>query len=561
MSTKLKLYLGRKVIESLHKTTKLSPLELQPLIQIGNTDKMELNLPMNLLETQLGVTNVTEILKIQPDDIIRKVQLVRDRANRKISFEIDQNIFMTDVIENGAYPDVNFKPKNVVVEYSSPNVAKPFHFGHLRSTIIGNFISNLNQFLRNKVTRLNYIGNWGTQYGFIQVGLEELGLQPEDIERDPLNSLYRSYVHANGLSEKNPDISKRAKGIFAKLEGGSKEELDRWRKMMGYSKAELVSTYKRLGIEFDEYHYESDYSAKDIAGIVDVLRTKNIIQKDEEGRMAAEIGNRRVAVLKSDGSGLYLTRDIAAAVDRFKRYDFDKMLYVVDNSQSDHFHALRNILYKMDLPWADRIAHVKFGRVKGMSSRKGNALFLRDILDECKGMVLKKQIESPTTKTPLNDERTADILGVSCVIVNDLKRRRQKDYDFDWDKVLQVQGDTGIKLQYAHCRLRNLELNCGAAPASRCQPALLLEPEALLLIKEMAKFHDVLYVASEQLEAYVLVKYLFDLCNHINKAFKTLRVKGTPDELASQRLLLFNTARKVLENGMIILGLTPLNKM
>ncbi|CAH1112645.1 unnamed protein product [Psylliodes chrysocephalus] len=564
MSTKLKLYLGRKVIESLHKTTKLSPIELQPLIQIGNTvenDKIELNLPMNVLESQLGVTNVTEILKIEPDDIIKNIQLVRDRANRKIAFEIDKVIFMKDVMENCAQADLNFKPKNVVVEYSSPNIAKPFHYGHLRSTIIGNFIGNLNKFLKNQVTKLNYIGNWGTQYGFIKVGVNELNYSIEDIEKNPLKLLYQCYVHANSLAEKDPQILNKAKDIFSNLESGSEDELNYWRNFMNFSKNELIDTYKRLGIEFDEYHYESDYSSKDIKDVVELLRTKNIIHKDKEGKEAAQIGDRQVTVLKSDGSSLYLTRDIAAALDRYKRYNFDRMYYVVDNSQSDHFYALKNILYKMDLPWANRIVHVKFGRVKGMSSRKGSAIFLKDILDECKDIMAKKQIESPTTKTSINDDETSDILGISCVIINDLKRRRQKDYDFDWNKILQVQGDTGVKLQYAHCRLYNLEKNAGIMAANKCQPLLLFEPEAVNLMKEMAKFHDVLYTANEQLEAFVLVKYLFDLCNHINKAFKTLQVKGMPDDVAAQRLLLFNTARQVLKNGMTILGLQPLTKM
>ncbi|XP_074038000.1 arginyl-tRNA synthetase, mitochondrial isoform X2 [Leptinotarsa decemlineata] len=441
MSTKLKLYVGRKVIDSLHKTTKFSPSELQSLIHIGNTNdenKVELSLPLNILETQLGVTNITEILKIQPDDIIKNVQLVRDRANRKISFEIDKNIFMKDVMENCAQPDLNFKPKNIVVEYSSPNVAKPFHFGHLRSTIIGNFISNLNIFSRNTVTRLNYLGNWGTQFGFIRMGVDALKYTPEDIKKNPLKLLYQSYLYANKLAEKDSSIFEKAKAEFAHLENGSEKHLKYWREFMDYSEKELINTYSRLGVTFDEYNYESDYSAKHIQDIIEVLRKKNIIHKDKDGKEVALIDDKEVSVIKSDGSTLYLTRDIAAAIDRFKKYNFDRMYYVVDNSQTDHFHSLKNIIYKMDLPWADRIHHVKFGRIRGMSTRKGTAVFLKDILDECREMMIKRQIQSPTTKVPISDGETADILGISCVIVNDLKRRRQKDYQFDWDKVLQV---------------------------------------------------------------------------------------------------------------------------
>lgn len=352
-------------------------------------------MPLNILETQLGVTNVTEILKIQPDDIIKNIQLIRDRANRRISFEIDQKLFIKDVMENSAFPELNFKPKSVVTEFSSPNIAKPFHMGHLRSTIIGNFISNLNIFLRNKVTRLNYLGDWGTQFGLIKVGVKDLKYTPADIQEDPLKLLYQSYVHANKLAQTNPEIFEKAKLEFANLETTS-GDLTEWRTWMEYTKAELVNIYNRLGITFDEYNYESNYSAQVIQDVIEKLRQKNIIHKDGEGKEVAQVGDRSVTVLKSDGSSLYLSRDIAAAIDRFEKFNFDKMFYVVDNSQSDHFCALKSIIDKMDLPWAHRLMHVKFGRIRGMSTRKGSTIFLKDILDECKEIMVKRQIESPS---------------------------------------------------------------------------------------------------------------------------------------------------------------------
>ncbi|CAH1989569.1 unnamed protein product [Acanthoscelides obtectus] len=319
MSTKLKLYLGRKVIDCLHKYTKFSLAELQPLIQVGNADetKVAMSLPLNDLERLLGVTNITEVLKIQPDDIIKNIHLVRDRANRRISFEIDKNIFVKDVIENCAFPDLNFSPKNIVVDFSSPNIAKPFHLGHLRSTIIGNFVSNLNSFLRHKVVRLNYLGNWGTQFGFIKVGIEELKYTLEDIQKDPLKLLYKSYVHANKLAEQDPAVHDRAKQEFLKLETGSVNDINDWKVYMDYSKKELINTYNRLGIIFDDYSYESDYCAKNIEDIVETMRVKNIIHKDNDGKEVASINEKKVPVVKSDGSTLYLTRDIAAAIDRY----------------------------------------------------------------------------------------------------------------------------------------------------------------------------------------------------------------------------------------------------
>jgi arginyl-tRNA synthetase len=389
-----------QVIESLSKSTKFTPTELLPLIHIGNsslTNNFELHLPLTTLEDQLGVPNVNEILKIQPDDIIKNIVTKKDRANRKISFEIDRTIFIQDVLENSAKPDLNLKPRAVVVEFSSPNIAKPFHMGHLRSTIIGNFVGNLNSFLSNKVTKLNYLGDWGTQFGFIKVGVDELKHTQEDIKNNPLKLLYESYVHANKLAEKDPQIAERARQEFNKLEKGSPEGMEYWKQYMQFSKDELEATYKRLGVAFDSYNFESSYGAKEVQNVLDVLTNKHVLHKESDGKLVVEIDNKkRVVVMKSDGSTLYLTRDIAAAIDRFTKYNFDKMLYIVDNSQSDHFNALKAVLYKMNFPWADRLQHVKFGRIRGMSTRKGTAVFLRDILDECRDLMVKKQIESPS---------------------------------------------------------------------------------------------------------------------------------------------------------------------
>ncbi|XP_044749483.1 probable arginine--tRNA ligase, mitochondrial isoform X2 [Coccinella septempunctata] len=518
-------------------------------------------IPLDILEKNLGITNISEILKIQPDDIIKNISLANNRANRKLQFQIERNIFIKDVLENSAKPDFNLKPKTIVFEYSSPNIAKPFHFGHLRSTMIGNFLSNLNKFLYNKVTRLNYLGDWGTQFGFIKVGIEELNYSKEDIKNSPLKLLYESYVYANKLSEKDSGVSERAKIEFNKLESGTPELLDIWKEYMGYTKDELEVMYRRLGVEFDEYYYESMYSANNIKDVIDKLQMKKVIRKDSDGKLIVSLDKKIVPIVKSDGSTLYITRDIAAAIDRFNKYKFDKMYYIVDNSQSEHFKTLKEMLYRLDLPWANRLHHVKFGRIRGMSTRKGNAVFLKDILDECREMVIQQQIASPTTKVPINDDETSDVLGVSCVIINDLKQRRQKDYEFAWDKILQVQGDTGIKLQYTHCRLHSLEENCGVKMPRQLVPEIIIEPEAINLIKLMAKFQDVLYETEEKFEACILVTYLFHLCNHISKCLKVLKIKGVDPDVGSQRLLLFVKAREVLHAGMSIVGLKPLTKM
>lgn len=374
---------------------------MKQLIQIeNNTDKnIHMSLSLNTLERLFGIPNAHEVLKIQPDDIIKNVQCIKDSKSKHVIFEIDRRLFVKDTIEHCTEPDSNFNKKNIVVEYSSPNIAKPFHVGHLRSTIIGNFIANLHSYYKNNVTRLNYLGDWGTQFGFIKVGIDELKYTNDVIKQNPIKLLYESYVHANKLGESDVKIREKAQQEFSKLEKGSPQILKDWERYVDYTKTELEAIYSRLGVIFDEYHRESMYNVNDIQDIIDTLTNKNILQTQPDGKKVAVVNDRNISILKSDGSSLYLTRDIAAAVDRFKKYKFDKMYYVVENGQNDHFNALKGILQKMDLPWTERLHHVKFGRIRGMSTRKGTAVFLRDILDECQELMVQKQIKSPSNFT------------------------------------------------------------------------------------------------------------------------------------------------------------------
>lgn len=450
-----------QVIECFQGKIAASPLQLRQLIQLGNNADKEIYMSLSLttLEKLYGISNAHQVLKIEPDEIIKKVQHVKDFKTKYIIFAIDRNLFVKDTIENCPEADVGCNKKNIVIEFSSPNIAKPFHVGHLRSTIIGNFIANLHSYFKNHVIRLNYLGDWGTQFGFIKVGIDKLKHTNEAIQKNPIKLLYESYVHANRLGENDTKVHERAKQEFSNLEKGLPEILNDWKRYVDYTKTELEAIYDRLGVKFDEYHRESMYNINDIEDIVNTLTNKSILQVQADGKKVAVINDRNVTIVKSDGSSLYLTRDIAAAVDRFKKYKFDQMYYVVENGQNDHFNALKAILYKMDLPWAQRLHHVKFGRIRGMSTRKGTAVFLRDILDECLELMVQKQLESPSTisfvltiyvycsnlyfsdtKVSITDSQVADILGVSCVIVNDLKQRRQKDYDFSWDRALQVIG-------------------------------------------------------------------------------------------------------------------------
>lgn len=239
-----------------------------------------------------------------------------------------------------------------------------------------------------------FLGDWGTQFGLIKVGVDALQHTEENIKENPIKVLYESYVHANKLAETNPLILENAKQEFSKLESGSEEEIKNWKNYMKFTVDELERIYERLGVKFDIYNYESMYNANDIKEVIDMMNKKKILSLLPDGKQVAKVNDRTISVIKSDGSTLYLTRDIAAAMDRFKKYNFDRMLYVVDNGQNDHFNALRGILHQMDQGWVNRLRHVKFGRIRGMSTRKGNVVFLKDILDETRDLMKLRQIKT-----------------------------------------------------------------------------------------------------------------------------------------------------------------------
>ncbi|XP_052867367.1 probable arginine--tRNA ligase, mitochondrial [Anopheles cruzii] len=456
--------------------------------------------------------------------------------------------------------------QTIVVEFSSPNIAKPFHAGHLRSTIIGNFISNVNEFFGNRVVRLNYLGDWGTQFGYLALGVRLKELSPVEIKQNPMQCLYEAYVHAHSLAENDAKIHEAAKDIFAQMEHGAIDELQHWREYREHTVNELEALYHRLGVRFNSYEWESQYRMRNITEVVNTLKQNDVLQDQSDGRQVVQLNNRTVPLIKSDGSGMYLLRDIAALIDRHKRYSFHRSLYVVENGQNDHFTSLNEIAGLLQLPNAPVIEHIKFGRIHGMSTRRGKVVFLKDILLEAQQLVQEKQRKSPNTKKHvIDDPNVCEILGASAVIINDLKQRRLKDYDFEWSRILQMDGDSGIKLQYTHCRLSSLlstQIVQEGLPSIMYDSQWIPEPEAAELICHILNFEPACSQAQQSLEACVLVNYLFRLCKSVNLALKALPIKHEPSpQKRMQRILLFSQAQNVLRTAMELLGLKPLDEM
>uniref|UniRef100_A0A1A9WFM4 Probable arginine--tRNA ligase, mitochondrial n=1 Tax=Glossina brevipalpis TaxID=37001 RepID=A0A1A9WFM4_9MUSC len=503
------------------------------------------------------------------NELVERVSLLPAQSNEssKVEFVLRKQPYMKSLLYEDEDPWHAFSDEHIVFEFSSPNIAKPFHVGHLRSTIIGNVLANLHQQLGYKVTKMNYLGDWGTQLGMLQVGVEMLEITETQMQLVPIETLYKAYVKANEASKLDPSIATRARQIFSDLETGSCETslLKQWSLYRDYTVKELEVVYKRLGVKFDAYEWESQYSQENILEILQKLEAKHLLLPEEDGRKVVKVEERRIPVVKSDGTTLYLTRDIAALLDRWKRFKFSEIFYVVENGQMDHFKALfKTTSSLLDEIKENHLKHIKFGRIHGMSTRRGQAVFLKDLLDEARDRMFEKQIQSPNTKASVDSKETADILGVTAVIINDLKQRRQRDYDFNWDKALQMNGDTGIKLQYTHCRLYSLLEQNAHLIQDNIEPSLVYfnEAEAVDLLNVLAKFPQILWQTKEHLEACILVNYLFSLCNSTSRCLKRLPVKKEQSFLKQkQRLLLFKAAKRTLRNGMDILGLKCLNEM
>ncbi|CAG5928334.1 unnamed protein product [Menidia menidia] len=507
------------------------------------------------------------------------------------------------------------KRGTTLVEYSSPNIAKKFHAGHLRSTIIGNFIANLKQSLGNTVIRMNYLGDWGMQFGLLGAGFGQFGCEKK-LQENPLQHLFEVYVQVNKEAERDEATKQAARDFFRRLEQGEGRAVSLWRQFREITVREYRRIYERLGVHFDVYSGESLHQDQ-AQQVVRELQSRGLLRTSEYGKKHAHTPLRGTGVvdlspdgdmsrvctlLRSDGTTLYITRsegvqaqpfsvlrkdfsfgpagifipspsasvvslrvscrrDIAAAIDRREKLCFDEMIYVTDKSQEDHFSQLFQILLTMGHPWAVRCRHVSFGLVQGMKTRTGEVVFLEDVLDEARARMLHNMSQSNTTKELENPQDTAEKVGISALIVQDFRGPLQSDYKFEWERMLQAQGDTGVFLQYTHARLCSLMRRNEGVEAAPFEPWLLREQTGITILQHLLRYDEVLYQSAQDLQPKHLVNFLLKLCHFVASAHRELPVKGNPQDVARARLQLFRGSCSVLANGMRILGITPVNKM
>ncbi|GAB5571710.1 probable arginine--tRNA ligase [Prionailurus iriomotensis] len=502
-------------------------------------------------DVQVQATRLAEKLKC--DTVVSEISTGQGTVNFKINRELLTKTVLQQVIKDGSKYGLNSElfsglpQKKIVVEFSSPN---------------RNFIANLKEALGHQVTRINYLGDWGMQFGLLGTGFQLFGYE-EKLQSNPLQHLFEVYVQVNKEAADNKNVAKSAHEFFQRLELGDMQALELWQKFRDLSIEEYVRIYKRLGVHFDEYSGESFYREKS-QEVLKLLDSKGLLQKTMYGKGTAIVdlsGNGDPSsictVMRSDGTSLYATRDLAAAIDRMDKYNFDTMIYVTDKGQKKHFQQVFQMLQIMGYDWAERCQHVPFGVVQGMKTRRGEVTFLEDVLNEIRSRMLQNMASIKTTKEVENPQETAERVGLAALIIQDFKGVLLSDYQFSWDRIFQSRGDTGVFLQYTHARLHSLEETFGCGYLNDFNTACLQEPQSVSILQHLLRFDEVLYRSSQDLQPRHIVNYLLTLSHLAGMAHKTLHIKDSPPEVAGARLHLFRAVRSVLANGMKLLGITP----
>ncbi|MFL5320057.1 MAG: arginine--tRNA ligase [Myxococcaceae bacterium] len=458
--------------------------------------------------------------------------------------------------------------KTVVIDYSSPNIAKPIGFHHIRTTFLGHAIANLYRSQGWKVEGINYLGDWGKQFGLVAVGFQEYG---DPARRKEMAHLVEVYVRANQRAEQEPEFDARARDFFRKMEANDPEALKLWKEFRDTSLDGFKKVYDRLGITFEHYDGESLYQGK-MDAVIDRIRS-TVGVKESEGALIVDMpqkeGEPPVLLKKSDGSTLYATRDLAAAIDRYERFHFDKSLYVVAQDQALHFRQFFEVLERMGLSWAKNLTHVNFGRIGGMSTRKGQIVLLTDVLDEAKNRAMEKvraNIEAGKIQTP-DPDKLAEQIGLGAIVFGDLKNNRKTDYTFDWEEVLSFEGHTGPYLQYAHARAANILSKGGGAPKAY-DAALLSLPEEQALVRVLARLPQAVAEATEGNEPSVVARLLLDVAAAFSRWYtlgnqdRDKRVLLENDErMRAARLALTDAVRVTLSTGLSLLGIAAPENM
>lgn len=450
---------------------------------------------------------------------------------------------------------------NITIDLSSPNIAKPFSVGHLRSTVIGDALSNIFRKMGYNTIKINHLGDWGKQFGLLMVAYKKWGSK-EAVEANPIDELLKLYVRINAEIENDPALDEEGRLWFKKLEDGDPEATELWQWFRDESLVEFNRIYKLLGVEFDSLNGEAFYNDK-MDEAVQILEEKGLL-KESKGASIVELDDVNLPpamIKKSDGATLYITRDIATAIYRARTYNFVKNIYAVGQEQSNHFRQLKAVLKKMGFDWSDDMIHVDFGLVtknrQKLSTRKGNIILLEPTLQEAISRA-KAQIEEKNPELE-NKEEVAHAVGVGAVKFYDLKTDRRNGYDFDLEAMVSFEGETGPYVQYAYARIQSILRKANFTPSADATYSL-NDPESWEIIKLLQDFSRVVKRAAENYDPSLIAKYAINLAQAFNKYYAHTRILDESPERDSRLALSYSTA-VVLKEALRLLGVDAPEKM
>ena len=468
-----------------------------------------------------------------------------------------------DVVKEGAnYGQQNEgKGENVTIDLSSPNIAKPFSVGHLRSTVIGDALSNIFRKMGYNTIKINHLGDWGKQFGLLMVAYKKWGSK-EAVEANPIDELLQLYVRINAEIENDPALDDEGRLWFKKLEDGDPEATELWQWFRDESLVEFNRIYELLGVEFDSLNGEAFYNDKMDEGI-EILEEKGLLEESKGASIVNldDVNLPPAMIKKSDGATLYITRDIATAMYRARTYNFVKSIYVVGQEQSNHFRQLKAVLKKMGFDWSDDMTHVDFGLVtknrQKLSTRKGNIILLEPTLQEAISRA-KSQIEDKNPELE-NKEAVAHAVGVGAVKFYDLKTDRRNGYDFDLEAMVSFEGETGPYIQYAYARIQSILRKADFTPDANADYRL-NDAESWEIIKLLQDFSRVVKRAADNYEPSLIAKYAISLAQAFNKYYAHTRILDESPERDSRLALSYSTA-VVLKEALRLLGVDAPEKM
>lgn len=497
--------------------------------------------------------------KITKTEIIDKLEV----KGAYLNFFLKKDMLVKNMVEHASVPDFGASTlgngKTICIDYSSPNVAKNFHVGHLRTTIIGNSLYKIYSKLGYQVERINHLGDWGTQFGKLIVAYKAWG-NKEAVEKDGVAELMRLYVKFHEEAEKDDSLNDQARDWFTQMEKGNEEALSIWQWFVDISLEEYKRTYELLGMEFDHYLGESFYRDK-TADVVKRLRDANLLQ-ESQGAQIVDLEEYNMApclIMKKDGSSIYATRDLAAIFYRKATWNFDKCLYVTGQEQKLHFAQVFKVVELLGNEWAkDSLVHIPYGLVSlegaKLSTRSGNIIYAEDILLEAIDKV--KQIILTKNPDLENKDETAKMVGVGAIIFHDLYNQRIKDVSFKWDKVLNFDGETGPYVQYTYCRCASILRSVSYDENAAIDYNQLLDEEAITLLKEINRFPQVVLDAAEKYEPSVVARFAMDVAQAFSRFYNACRVNVEDDNIRNARVKLVSLTKTTLRDALDLLGIS-----